>query len=185
MLHGHTLEPMVPPVPILLPAAVSATGPAAFSLVLLLLIAIVVPVAAIAFARSGKVWDELGKGTFAIDLDEGAEEDRDDEVRQMVEARAWRRETRGENPGDVEAEIERLLALDPAEPVEACGAGIREPDGSKGGDTPGPAPAEDDLGQIREEIRQVVVANNERRERRGEKPLEVEAEVERRVRELT
>jgi hypothetical protein len=42
--------------------------------------------------------------------------------------------------------------------------------------------APDDL---REEVRTLVVADNERRERRGEPPLEVEAEVERRLRELS
>jgi hypothetical protein len=37
---------------------------------------------------------------------------------------------------------------------------------------------------LREEVRTLVVADNERRERRGEPPLEVEPEVERRLREL-
>lgn len=41
-----------------------------------------------------------------------------------------------------------------------------------------PEPPDDDL---REEVRQVVVANNERRERRGEDPLDVEAETDRRL----
>lgn len=183
--RGHTLGHMFLPAPVLVPATVLATGPAAFSLMLLLLIAIVVPVAAVAFARSGKVWDEIGKGTFAIDLDESEVEDRGEEIRQMVEARAWRQQSRGEDPGDVEAEIERLLGLNPAEPVETCGAKPREPDGSIPVDSAGPEPAEGELREIRQEIRQVVIANNERRERRGDEPLDVEAEVERRTRELT
>jgi hypothetical protein len=37
---------------------------------------------------------------------------------------------------------------------------------------------------LREEVRTLVVADNERRERRGEPPLEVEPEVERRLRDL-
>jgi hypothetical protein len=37
---------------------------------------------------------------------------------------------------------------------------------------------------LREEVRQLVVADNARRERRGEEPLDVDAEVERRLREL-
>jgi hypothetical protein len=39
-------------------------------------------------------------------------------------------------------------------------------------------------GDLREEVRSLVVATNERRARRGEPPLDVEAEVERRLREL-
>ena len=37
---------------------------------------------------------------------------------------------------------------------------------------------------LREEVRQLVVARNERRMRRGEEPLNVEAEVDRQLREL-
>ena len=37
---------------------------------------------------------------------------------------------------------------------------------------------------LREEVRQLVVARNERRVRRGEDPLDVEVEVERQLREL-
>jgi hypothetical protein len=39
-------------------------------------------------------------------------------------------------------------------------------------------------GDLREEVRTLVVAANERRVRRGEKPFDVEAEVERRLREF-
>ena len=38
---------------------------------------------------------------------------------------------------------------------------------------------------LREEIRQLVVARNERRARAGKEPLDVDAEVERQVRELS
>ena len=38
---------------------------------------------------------------------------------------------------------------------------------------------------LREEIRQLVVARNERRARAGKEPLDVEAEIERQVRELS
>ncbi len=148
-----------------------AVGAGELSLVLLLLVAVAVPVAAVAFARSGKGLDDLGKGAFAVDFDESPKDDRGDEVRQLVEARAWRRQNRGEDPGDVEAEIERLLALDPTD----------APDPAIPAEVPG---GEDELFGLREEIRQVVVANNERRERRGEEPLEVEAEIERRLAEL-
>ena len=44
-----------------------------------------------------------------------------------------------------------------------------------------PSTPEDET-TVREEVRQMVVAANARRERRGEEPLDVEAEVERRLR---
>jgi hypothetical protein len=37
---------------------------------------------------------------------------------------------------------------------------------------------------VREEVRQLILADNARRERRGEQQLEVDAELERRLREL-
>jgi hypothetical protein len=37
---------------------------------------------------------------------------------------------------------------------------------------------------LREEVRQLVVAGNERRMRRGREPLDVEAEVDRQLRDL-
>ena len=46
----------------------------------------------------------------------------------------------------------------------------------------GTAPAVDDA--LRDEVRQLVIARNERRARRGEPPLDVEAEVERQLREI-
>jgi molybdopterin converting factor small subunit len=76
----------------------------------------------------------------------------------MVEAKSYRREARGEPPLNVEAEVARLLA--------DSSAGL-------GHDA-----------ELREEVRQLVVARNERRMRRGEAPLDVGDEVERQLREL-
>lgn len=137
-----------------------AVGPAELSLVLILLCVIVVPIAAIAFARSGKAYSEIGKGRFAVDFDESGEAESHEEIRQLVEAKAFRQRRRGEQPVDVEAEIERL---------------------SKGqGDAPPREPTVDpEEALIRAEIRQVVVAKNESRERRGQEPLDVESEVDR------
>jgi hypothetical protein len=39
--------------------------------------------------------------------------------------------------------------------------------------------------ELRDEVRQLVIASNERRQRRGEAPLDVEAEVERQLRDLS
>ena len=101
----------------------SAIGASEFGIVLLLTILIVVPVAGVAFARSGKALEELGKGRFSIDRDddlgsdttatdsaETAERELSEEVRQMIEAADFRSQARGEGRLDIEREIERLMA---------------------------------------------------------------------------
>jgi len=155
-----------------------AVGPSEFSLVLILLCVVAAPIAAFAFSKSGKGLENLGKGPFSIDREATPDNDsitpqvaaaeREEEVRQMVEASAFRRRERGEGDLDVQAEIDRLLghAAPEVSPEEA-----EELNEAMGG------------GGVREEIRQLVVANNERRERRGEEPLDVEPEVDRRLRE--
>ena len=131
---------------------------------------VVLPIAAISFARSGPAWKELGKGRFGvmhsmppprmaqpspeIDLAIQAAE-----ARQMLEAKSYRRLQRGEEPLDVEAEMTALL--DP----ELSGGGKKRNLDEK----------------LRAEVRDLVIARNERRMRRGEDPLDVEAEVERQV----
>jgi hypothetical protein len=139
--------------------------------VLTLITLITLPIALTAFARSGPLWQGVGKGPFAIEqeipppsalsrpdppVDRQLQEK---EARQMLEAKSYRRRKRGEAPLDVEAEVARLL------------------------DSPGAAgPAIDE--KLRAEVRQLVVARNERRMRGGEEPLEVEAEVERQLANL-
>ena len=131
---------------------------------------VALPVAAIAFARSGPAWRGIGKGPFAIEQElpptrmaqPQAPVDRalqEAEARQMIEAKSYRRSRRGEAPLDVESEVARLLAS-----PGAGGPGIDE--------------------RLREEVRQLVVARNERRMRRGEQPLDVEGEVERQLADL-
>ncbi|HEY6781252.1 MAG TPA: hypothetical protein VI111_09865 [Thermoleophilaceae bacterium] len=78
-----------------------------------------------------------------------------EEIRQLLEAKSARREARGEEPLDVEAELASLSTA--------------------------PAPA--DAG-LRAEVRQLVIARNERLLRQGREPLDVEAEVERQLRDL-
>ena len=75
----------------------------------------------------------------------------------MLEARNARRARRGEAPLDVEAQLAAL-------------------------DAPPPARVDDEL---REEIREHVLARNARRVRAGAEPLDVEEEIERRIRDLT
>lgn len=132
---------------------------------------LVLPLAAFWFARSGPAWKELGKGRFGvmqsmppprlaqpspeIDLAIQAAE-----ARQMLEAKSYRRTRRGEEPLDVEAEMTALLD------TELSGKKRRKRNLDE---------------KLRAEVRQLVIARNERRMRRGEEPLDVEAEVERQV----
>jgi hypothetical protein len=135
----------------------------------LVIFAVAVPIAAIAFLGAGAALKSLGKGRFSVqferDLDqkpvEGppSPEVREAEIRQMVEAKAYRQRERGDEPLDVEDEVRRLL------------------DEGKAADL-GADPT------LVTEVRQLVIARNERRMRRGEEPLDVDAEVERRIREL-
>jgi hypothetical protein len=131
---------------------------------------VAIPVAALTFALGARrALSEIGKGPFAIEQEfpqktSGAPapvspQVREAEIRQMVEAKAYRQRERGETPVDVDAEVGRLLQ-----------------------DQPAPALGRDQ--ELREEIRQLVVARNERRMRKGQEPLDVEVEVERQLHEL-
>jgi predicted NUDIX family NTP pyrophosphohydrolase len=131
----------------------------------------VLPLAAFWFLRSGGAWNEIGKGRFGvmhsmapprmaqpspeIDLAIQAAE-----ARQMIEAKSYRRVKRGEEPLDVEAEVSALLDSE----LSGRAGGKRNLDE-----------------KLRAEVRDLVVARNERRMRRGQEPLDVEAEVERQV----
>jgi hypothetical protein len=133
--------------------------------VLVLITVLVLPVAAIAFARSGGAWRRIGKGDFAIEQEpaprhpEPARVERavqETEARQMLEAMSYRRQRAGREPLDVDAELRKLL------------------DGAEDG-----PPSVDE--ELREEVRRLVIAGNERRLRRGQEPLDVEAETERQL----
>ena len=139
-------------------------------MVILIVTLVVIPIAAIAFASSGPALKSLGKGRWAIEQELPAKKSlgpaapvdkrvQAAEVRQMLEAKSYRRERRGEPPLDVEAELARLL-----EPAAAAPVGV-DP-------------------ELREEVRQLVVARNERRMRKGQAPLDVEEEIERQLRDL-
>jgi hypothetical protein len=89
--------------------------------VLIAITLVVLPIAAIAFARSGQAWRSIGRGPYAIDPDlpprslrpapsPVSQATKEAEVRQMVEAKSYRRARRGEEPLDVDAEVKRRLA---------------------------------------------------------------------------
>jgi hypothetical protein len=89
------------------------------------------------------------------------QQQRGEEIRQMLQARSERQVRKGDQPLDIEAEIALL------EGAGGAGAGAREHDP-----------------QLVEEVRQLVTARNERRKRAGEQPLDVETEVRRTLEEL-
>lgn len=135
--------------------------------VLLIVVLVAVPLAAILFAGAGGALKEIGRGSFAMEHEEPRRAAapapvpravQAEEVRQMLQARSDRQVARGEPPLDVEAEAGKLL-------------------GSS-------TPAGHDRA-LREEVRQLVIARNERRLRKGEEPLDVEAEVDRQLRDLS
>ena len=132
---------------------------------------VILPIAAFVFLRSGPAWESIGKGgrfgvmhsmpqpriaqpSPEIDLAIQAAE-----ARQMIEAKSYRRLRRGEEPLDVDAEVDALLDSELASAH----------------------PKRDLDEKLRAEVRQLVIARNERRMRRGEEPLDVDAEVERQV----
>ena len=139
--------------------------------IFILIVVAALPIGAIVFAMgAGNALKEIGKGDFAMDHDmpQGpgggaapvSKEVREEEIRQMIEARSYRRQARGEKALDVDAEVDKLLASERGS-------------GSLGGDE-----------GLRDEVRQLVVARNERRKRQGKKPLDVEKEIDRQLQEL-
>jgi hypothetical protein len=139
--------------------------------VFIIVVLVALPVGALVFAMgAGNALQKIGKGDFALEQDfpqssQGplhaiSPEVREEEIRQMVQARSDRGVARGRDALDVEAEVEKLLATD----------------------TAGPSLGDDRA--LREEVRQLVVARNERRQRQGKEPLDVDGEIERQLRDL-
>jgi hypothetical protein len=113
------------------------------------------------FGRS-RLYDDIGRGGLSIGEDRdtratapASAAEREDDIRQMLEARNARHAAQGRPTVDVEAELAELTKPSAA----------RDP-------------------EIVEEVRQLVEARNARRIARGEEPLDVDAEVERQLRDL-
>ena len=139
--------------------------------VFIIVVLVALPLGALVFAMgAGNALQKVGKGDLSLEQDfpqssEGpiyavSAEVREEEIRQMVQARSDRRVAKGREALDVDAEVQKLLTS------------------HAGGPSLG-----DDRG-LREEIRQLVVARNERRQRQGKEPLDVDREIERQLREL-
>jgi hypothetical protein len=139
--------------------------------VFIIVVLVALPLGAIVFAMgAGGALQKIGKGDFALEQDfpqssQGpvhavSAEVREEEIRQMIQARSDRGVAKGREALDVDAEVEKLLASD------SGGAGLSTDSA------------------LREEVRQLVVARNERRLRQGKEPLDVDEEIDRQLREL-
>ena len=90
----------------------------AFNIVIWVVCILAVVIAFGALIASRKTWEDYGKGRFVMDHDTPRDTgvaERDDEIRQLLEARNERRARRGEAPIDVDSELARLTApaIDP------------------------------------------------------------------------
>jgi hypothetical protein len=129
----------------------------AFGIILIAVTVLAALAAAVSYWGSGGIYSKLGSSDLEMRREEpvATAAEAQEEIRQMLEAKSRRREARGEEPLDVDAELAALTA------------------------TPGSGdPA------LREEVRQLVIARNERRLRQGKEPLDVEAEIDRQLRDL-
>jgi hypothetical protein len=125
------------------------------------------------FLAGGSLYDKIGEGGLSMgDGGSGkpsepaagsplARAEREQEIRQMLQARSDRQVRRGGEALDIDAEMALL------DQPEGAATGI----------------GKHDVG-LTEEVRQLVMARNERRVRGGEGPLDVESEVERTLAEL-
>jgi hypothetical protein len=139
--------------------------------VFIIVVLVALPLGALVFAMgAGNALQKIGKGDFALEQDfpqssggpvqTVSAEVREEEIRQMIQARSDRGVAKGREALDVDAEVKKLLASPPG----------------------GPSLGDDRA--LREEVRQLVVARNERRQRQGKEPLDVEKEIDRQLREL-
>ncbi len=141
----------------------------AFGIVIFVVVGISVVVALLSLFTRGRLYDEIGRGGLSIGEDRdtrpggpggaasppASAAEREEDIRQMLEARNARRAAQGRPTVDVEEELAQLTR---------------------------PAAASDP--EILEEVRTLVEARNARRIARGQEPLDVEAEIERQLRDL-
>jgi hypothetical protein len=130
----------------------------AFGIILIVVSVLAVLAAAVSYWGSGGIYSKLGSSDLEMRREErpATPAETQEEIRQMLEAKSRRREARGQEPLDIEAELAALTA------------------GTPGSGDPA----------LREELRQLVIARNERRLRQGKEPLDEEAEIDRQLRDL-
>jgi hypothetical protein len=92
-----------------------------FWIVLCIVVGLSAIAAIVALLSSGRQWEEFGRDRLVMERETlsphgpvlgspAAMRERDDEIREFLEARNERRRRRGEAPIDVEAELQRLTA---------------------------------------------------------------------------
>jgi hypothetical protein len=135
--------------------------------VIFIVVGIAAVIAVISLFGRSRLYDDIGRGGLSIGEDRDVRPragaapapvsaaERDDDIRQMLEARNARRAAQGRPTVDVEQELAELTR---------------------------PAAATDP--EILEEVRSLVEARNARRIARGKEPLDVEAEIARQLRDL-
>ncbi|WP_354701234.1 hypothetical protein DSM112329_01542 [Paraconexibacter sp. AEG42_29] len=145
-----------------------------FGTVLFIVVVLGVVIAGITLATAGKAYDEIGKGgLFGDDApkppgggggaptagggDGVSGAVRDEEIRQMLQARSNRRVRKGHSPLDIDAELAALTRQQSN--VQA------DP-------------------ELIAEVRELVQSRNRRRVRQGKEPLDVETEVARQLSDL-
>jgi hypothetical protein len=124
------------------------------------------------FLAGGSLYDKIGEGGLSMGENSSggsnapapnsplAQAEREQEIRQMLQARSDRQVRKGGEALDIDAELAQLE-------MPASGAAVGKHDAS-----------------LTEEVRQLVMARNERRVRSGEEPMDVESEVRRTLDEL-
>jgi hypothetical protein len=143
-----------------------------FTVVVVGAVALFVLVGVGSFLAGGSLYDKIGEGGLSMGESSPsgpsgpppnsplAQAEREQEIRQMLQARSDRRVRKGGEALDIDAELALLEA-------PAGGAAVGRHDAS-----------------LTEEVRQLVMARNERRVRSGEEPMDVESEVQRTLDEL-
>ncbi|HEY7933356.1 MAG TPA: hypothetical protein VID48_05970 [Solirubrobacteraceae bacterium] len=145
----------------------------AFMIVLFAAIALFVIGGLVSTLGRGSVYDQIGQGGLSMGErsheqpasdSSSAHAEREQEIRQMLQARSERRVRQGSEPLDIDAELAALIDSRSERPA-AASTGFND-------------------AALTDEVRQLVMARNARRERRGEQPLDVESEIARTLTEL-
>ena len=138
----------------------------AFGIVIFGVVILATLIGVATLGSSRRAFDQIGANGLNDGSDRPAHEPssgagftamRDEEARQMLQARNARRIRQGKEPLDVERELARLVSA--------------------------PVPAGVDA-QLAGEVRDLVLARNRRRVKQGKEPLDVAAEVARQLSEL-
>src|SRR5271156_3475855 len=125
----------------------------------IIVVGVAVAIVVVQLFTSSNLYGQIGRGGLSVEEQRapasGSAAERDDDIRQMLEARNARRARQGRPALDIEAEMSRLIG------------------GGSAIGSPATTPDHVDPELVRE-VRQLVIARNARRERRGQPPLDVE-----------